>query len=85
MSPYVPPTDYSDEVSKGLVDHRFGDSGVPALSEEQVVRIKSIREHARLFARHIVSSIPPSWEQDEALKSLDNSLSWAVKAISRWE
>jgi hypothetical protein len=85
MARAAPTPDHSDEVTKSIVDHRFGDSGVPTLSDEQVARIRSLREHARLFARHVVSSVPNSWEREKALEEIDNALSWGVKGISRWE
>lgn len=59
-----PIIDYSDEVVRGDIDHRFGPSGAPPLSSEQQERITALREHARLYARHVAMSCPPSWERD---------------------
>lgn len=75
--------DHSDEVSRSMIDHRFGPSGVPSLSLDQVSRITSLREHARLFARHVLASVPASWERDKAIEDIDNACSWAVRGISR--
>lgn len=78
-------TDHSDPVGRGMVDHRFGDSGVPALNDDQIVRLRSLRESTRLLARHVLMAAPPSWERDQALTHLDDALSWASRAISRNE
>jgi len=78
-------TDHSDPVSRGDVDHRFGPSGVPPMNDEQIRRIGSIREHARLFARHVLADAPPSWERDEAIRSIDDACSYAARAVSRHE
>jgi hypothetical protein len=78
-------TDYSDPVSRSDIDHRLGQSGTPNLTPEQQKRISSIRESARLFARHILESAPPSWEKDEALHAIDNAASYAARSIARHE
>lgn len=79
----IPLTDHSDEVSRGMVDFRFGPGGVKALTQDQIARITSLREHARLLARHVLADVPPSWERDKALEDIDNALSWAARSISR--
>lgn len=84
----IPPirlVDNSDPVSRGDVDHRFGLSGMPTLTPEQIKRLQSIREHLRLLARHVLADCPNSWEREEAVKALDETYSWAAKAISRHE
>ena len=81
----LPLTDHSDKVAQAAVDHRFGPSGIPELDGDQIARITSLREHSRLFARHIVSACPPSFERDQALVSLDNACSWGARSISRNE
>jgi len=77
--------DYSDPVARAMVDHRFGVSGAPMLDLEQQNRIASVRESARLMARHVVSTCPPSYERDEALTAIDNAASWAARSIARNE
>lgn len=77
--------DYSDPVSRGDIDHRLGNSGCPVLNEDQASRIRTLRESARLFARHVLSSTPPSWERDEALHAIDNAASYVARAIARHE
>lgn len=78
-------TDYSDPVSRGMVDHRLGESGAGPLTEDQASRIRALRESARLMSRHIVASCPPSPERDRALDAADNASSWAARAIARNE
>lgn len=78
-------TDYSDPVSRSDIDHRLGKSGAPALTDEQANRITTLRESARLHARHVLSQCPPSWERDEALHAIDNAASYAARAIARHE
>lgn len=77
--------DYSDPVSKGMVDHRLGDSGVGDLEPEQKQRIRALRESGRLFSRHVVASCPPSHERDKALDAIDEATSWAARSIARNE
>jgi hypothetical protein len=78
-------TDYSDRVSEMAMDYRFGPGTGAALSDEQVKRLLSLREHCRLMARHVLQHVPPSWERDEALKGIDETMSWSARAISRHE
>jgi hypothetical protein len=68
-----------------MVDHRFGPSGTPALDADQVHRIEALREGARLYARHVIASCPPSYERDKALESIDNAQSWAARGVARNE
>ncbi len=78
-------TDHSDPVSRGVIDHRFGPSGIPQFTPEQLERAKSLRENARLLARHILSACPCSWERDRAIEAVDDACSWASRAIARNE
>lgn len=78
-------TDYSDELWRETVDHRFGNSSAEPLTKDQEVRIRALREGARLFARHVIASVPPSWEREEAIRAIDNANSWAARAIVRNE
>lgn len=77
--------DYSDPVQNELIDHRLGNGAIGQLTDEQVRRIAGLRESARLFARHVASSCPNSYERDNALQDIDNAASWAARAISRHE
>ena len=78
----VASSDHSDPVLDSLLDHRFGPSSV-TLSDDQVRRIVSLRDGARLFARHIAALCPPSWEREKALEALDEAHSWIAKSIAR--
>lgn len=77
--------DYSDPVQNELIDHRLGPGGVGNLNDEQIRRIASLRESARLFARHVASACPNSYERDNAILEIDNAASWAARAIARHE
>jgi len=81
----IPLTDYSDPVSRSAIDHRFGDSSGKPLSDDASGRVRALREGARLFARHVLASCPPSWERDEALTAIDNACSWSARSIARNE
>jgi hypothetical protein len=77
--------DYSDKVEEAIVDHRYSAGSGAPLSDDQVKRVLSLREHSRLLARHVLQHVPPSWERDEALKAVDECMSWSARAITRHE
>lgn len=77
-------THYEDALTEALIEHRYGPESVD-LDPDQVTRMVQLRSGARLLARQIAHSCPPSWERDEALKAVDNANSWAAKAIARNE
>lgn len=82
IPPVVP--HYEDKILAELIEHRYGPASVD-LDDDQVARMIQLRSGARLLARQIAASCPPSFERDEALKAVDEANSWAAKAIVRNE
>lgn len=63
---------------KDIIEERFT---YHAPTEEQVKRLKSIREKAKELAREIDSQCPPSADRTAAMRKLEEAVMTANKAI----
>lgn len=78
----MPEESYRCPVTEAAIDERFR---LRPTKEGQMDRIGAILEHHRLVARTIARCCPPSYERDEALKSIDQAAAWANQSIVRNE
>jgi hypothetical protein len=73
---------YRCAITEASIDERFR---FRSAKSGQMDRIGALLEHHRLVARTIAKCCPPSYERDEALKSIDQASAWANQAIIRNE
>jgi len=70
---------YDDAIERDAIDCRFRPKD--RLTGPQFERIVSLREGARLFARHLSKLCPPSWDKEEALRLINSAMLHAEAAI----